>query len=1269
MERLIGQSLGRYKIVKLLGEGGMGAVFLATDVTLQRDVAIKIMHPHTARDANFRERFLQEARTAARLDHPSIVQVHDFGQEGSLLYIVMNFIKGSNLRDMLDDLKAQNTWIPLQEATGIVRQVALAMDYAHRQGVLHRDLKPSNIMIEPDATEELPYRPVLTDLGLARLMQGQRITQAGLSMGTPTYMSPEQAAGQSTDARSDVYSLGVMLYELSVGRPPFEISSITEAIRYHTKEPPPPPRSIRPDLPVRLEQIILKSLIKDPNQRWANAGDLAKALESFAADGKPSAHTPAVQVPSGPAAAPPSATAVQGSAGVSLLTQYQQVVDTPRGESILQEFNQGSVNRDTIQIRMPDGATSDVPFTGQSMTIGRTEGNAIILNTNMVSRQHARIDFDGTNYSVTDLNSTNHTFIGNTQLLPGVPEKWLPNQPLRVGDVWMRLVRASAGAPKGTAVGPAAYSPTGVIGGTRVGGAMGSPMLRSSVGGGEVGIVMEENVFSVEPGSSINFGVTLLNQGSVVDHFTTMIDGIPTQWVDLPEVVQLMPGQQQQVTFTIHPPKHFQSRAGRYNFSVRVMSQNNPSQHVDARGTLTVLPFTQFQSQVQPQKLAAGKTITVTVNNQGNIREAFVISGQDRENALTFEPPEVRIGAPEGQTATAEMRVFAGKRPLLGRPQTFPFTMQVTQGKVQPQIHAGELVNKPIIPGWLPPIVITLALLLCVTVAMLVTRPPVIDLAEVIPPNPVADEPVTIRWRVRRAQNIELRPRGIEVSASGQGEYTFEEGFDESVAITLVASNMFRNTQETLNISVDALIIEPVVEDWSVFPTEIIQGQEVTVKWSVVNAENVKVQPFGTVDNTGERKESPQQTRTYTLIATNQGQSIELSQEVIVNLPEPDAPILTTFSVDPTTIVTSEGAIVRLTWQTEQADTVTIEPGLGVVGLSGSRDVPAPEQDTIFVLVAKGPGGTTQGQVQVFVQDPKCLVGSNVNLRSGPGTSYEPPIRVLNTGMELEPLSYSATGFPDGQWVEVKVVGTGETGWISTGFVANCNVTVTELPPGTIPATPTPSPTTTPTVTPTPTTPTPTSTGLVLIPLPLPIFPLFQPVASYPLDGNAKDATGNYGNMSLTNTSWKDGGLALNGIAYDVATTPKLGDMDFNAMTIYASFKVTQKKRMPVFVGGTSYRWIGFYLDADGKVELMYNNSKYQECSLSYDLNTWHNAMVTYDGSVGKLYLDDKLGCTVAFNMNHNNDNQVTTGNYSNGQVYKGILKNLRIYDRVITPK
>ncbi len=249
MGELAGTLLDRYEILELLGEGGMGAVYKARDVTLQRDVAIKVLHPHIARQADFKARFLQEARTAAKLDHPGIVQVYDFNQTQDRLYIVMKLIPGANLRQMLEDLKAAGKWVPLDEAVQLVRQISLALDYAHRRGVLHRDIKPNNIMIEPEPGNGLAYRPVITDLGLAKLAEGGIETRQGSSMGTPAYMSPEQALGQKTDARSDVYALGILLYELSVGRVPFPAKTITEAIRYHTSEKPPSPLSIRPGLP------------------------------------------------------------------------------------------------------------------------------------------------------------------------------------------------------------------------------------------------------------------------------------------------------------------------------------------------------------------------------------------------------------------------------------------------------------------------------------------------------------------------------------------------------------------------------------------------------------------------------------------------------------------------------------------------------------------------------------------------------------------------------------------------------------------------------------------------------------------------------------------------------------------------------------------------------------------------------------------------------------------------------------------------------------
>jgi len=558
----------------------MGAVFKARDVTLQRDVAVKVMHPQLARRPNFQERFLQEARTAARMDHPGIVKVFDFGQARDLLYIVMEFIPGANLRQMLQDLKKESKWIVLPEALQLVRQVALALDYAHDQGVLHRDIKPDNIMLKAERGDGLPYRPVLTDLGLAKLLEGGMLTQEGMSMGTPAYMSPEQALGEETDARSDVYSVGILLYELAVGRLPFAVKTITEAIRCHTKEPPPVPRSIRPDLPEGVERVILRAIEKDAGDRYADAASLARGLGDLA----PAEATAA-------ATAPP--TAVGGA--VSLMTQYQQSMVEMRGPSIIEEFPEppSELLEDRIQVLLGDGSIQTETISGREFTIGRGPENNLVLDHPKVSRHHARIEFDGTDYKVFDLNSTNGTYLANTKLLPGMPEIWMPDQPLRIGEVWLRLQQA--GRPGGSML---------LSDGTMVD----ASMVRSSPGVGRVGLFAEVSSLSVEPGSSTVVPIILLNQGPVVDHFQVSVEGVPDEWVPaLPPLIQLLPGAQQEVTLSIQPPRVPQSRAGRYPITIHAASQDAADQVAEVKGTLTVGTFSQFTSVVAPQKIQAGK--------------------------------------------------------------------------------------------------------------------------------------------------------------------------------------------------------------------------------------------------------------------------------------------------------------------------------------------------------------------------------------------------------------------------------------------------------------------------------------------------------------------------------------------------------------------------------------------------------------------------------------------------------------------------------------
>ncbi len=281
MSDMINRTLKRYKVSAKLGTGGMGTVYQGMDSSLNRVVAIKVMHPQYADDPVFRQRFLQEARVAANLDHPGIVKVFDFDEFQGTLFIVMEFISGKNLSQWLTEQRASHCWISIGDAVELVRQVGLALQHAHESGVLHRDIKPANIMIKKQAADRLPYRPVITDLGLAKLVEGMQFTHAGESMGTPAYMSPEQALGEKVDARSDVYSLGILLYQLAVGQLPFASKTPSEAIRDHTQKPPPPPTTVQPGFPAELEQIMLKSLEKDPGKRFQSAVEFANKLESF----------------------------------------------------------------------------------------------------------------------------------------------------------------------------------------------------------------------------------------------------------------------------------------------------------------------------------------------------------------------------------------------------------------------------------------------------------------------------------------------------------------------------------------------------------------------------------------------------------------------------------------------------------------------------------------------------------------------------------------------------------------------------------------------------------------------------------------------------------------------------------------------------------------------------------------------------------------------------------------------------------------------------
>ncbi len=267
MPDLVGHTLGQYRIVEQIGLGGMATVYKAYQPALDRYVAVKILPAYYAHERGFAERFTREARAVAKLTHPHVLPIYDFGQENGLSYIVMQCVDAGTLKDMMGKP------INLMTVADIIEQLADALDYAHEQGVIHRDVKPSNVLMDHG------HWVLLSDFGLAKMVEGSvQLTGSGVGVGTPAYMAPEQGQGLKVDQRADIYSLGIILYEMVTGQVPYEAETPMAVVVKHITEPLPLPRALNSDLPESVERIIMKALAKNPADRYETAGKMAVAL-------------------------------------------------------------------------------------------------------------------------------------------------------------------------------------------------------------------------------------------------------------------------------------------------------------------------------------------------------------------------------------------------------------------------------------------------------------------------------------------------------------------------------------------------------------------------------------------------------------------------------------------------------------------------------------------------------------------------------------------------------------------------------------------------------------------------------------------------------------------------------------------------------------------------------------------------------------------------------------------------------------------------------
>lgn len=430
---LIGRTIDNFRIERFLGQGGMAAVYEATDLRLQRQVALKVMHAHLASQQAFRDRFINEAQSAASLDHPNIVRVLTFNKEGNDLYLAMELIAGGNLRQYIKQLNQQGKYIDYPEAIEIVRQLAGALHYAHGRRMVHRDIKPDNIMLKPLQHEEggLNYRPLITDFGLAKLMfSGEEDATAEQPIGTYPYMSPEQVNAEDIDHRTDIYAMGIMLYELSVGRLPYNPKTIAEAARMHLREPLPLPTELRRGFPIRLEEIIVKALEKDVENRYQSATAMAKALTSVSEEKKS------------------NTVKLSRNELFSYMDQYDTDVQTSLMPEPLMPSPQSSPperegrDREYDCLYFTDGTNGFFHrLVRERTTIGRAKRQDIALESDFVSREHAVLERKPNGkYYLLDISDSNGTWTDEFKLKRDTPVILQPRTIFRIGNYWMHFL-------------------------------------------------------------------------------------------------------------------------------------------------------------------------------------------------------------------------------------------------------------------------------------------------------------------------------------------------------------------------------------------------------------------------------------------------------------------------------------------------------------------------------------------------------------------------------------------------------------------------------------------------------------------------------------------------------------------------------------------------------------------------------------------------------------------------------------------------------------
>jgi pSer/pThr/pTyr-binding forkhead associated (FHA) protein len=532
-----------------------------------------------------------------------------------------------------------------------------------------------------------------------------------------------------------------------------------------------------------------------------------------------------------------------------------------------------------------------------TLRVGRRAAeNEVVLPAQTVSGRHLRVEWDGRQATVTDLDSDNGTWLNGAKLPAESPQPWLPDTWLRLGPFWLRFE---------------------------------VPITQDSLDGpqtalGRVQLLLDQHTLTLTPGQPVILRGTLANLGTTVDHLHVTVEGVAKSWVSgaallsgNDQEVQLNPGDQAPIVLTVNVPRTAESRAGAYPVTILAHSRENPVEQGIAQAVWTVERFTASRLILDPPK-AGGRTRAVyaaTVENQGNAPEQFKLSAADDERKLRYEFERGTIEVEPGKLADVNLAVRAPWH-WVGSPQPHPFAVQATPVDAPPPPPAkAEFVQHPLVPPFVPKVlaaVITAGAVALGLFAILVPLlAPTIQIVSVEPPSPRVGESVTVRWNQRWAERVAIKGlvEGLDPNA---GQHTIAQGLTDQKEIILVASNRFGTKEDKLPVAVSTLtptptntptptplptetpaptaVVPPTIEEFSVEPASIVLGQSVVVRWRVSNAESVTIEGLSTTQlgPAGELPHRPERTTIYVLVATNRGASpVQTSREVIVRPPSP----------------------------------------------------------------------------------------------------------------------------------------------------------------------------------------------------------------------------------------------------------------------------------------------------------------------------------------------------------------------------------------------